>query len=35
VATTGGINGEMIRDLMTVAMEARFGLFHKVPGRIE
>jgi transposase InsO family protein len=35
VATTGGINGEMIRDLMAEAMEARFGLIHQVPGRIE
>jgi putative transposase len=35
VATTGSINGEIIRDLMTEAMEARFGLIHQVPGRIE
>ena len=31
VATTGGINGEMIRDLVTEGMEARLGLSRQVP----
>jgi len=31
LATTGGIDGEMVRDLMTVAVERRFGLVERVP----
>lgn len=30
-ATTGGVDGEMVRDLMTVAAERRFGLVDRVP----
>ncbi|MCX8012169.1 MAG: IS3 family transposase [Desulfobacterota bacterium] len=35
VATTSGISGEMIRDLMTEAIEARFGRVDRLPHRIE
>jgi len=35
VATTGGICGDMIRDLMAESIEARFGLVDKVPGPIQ
>lgn len=35
LASTSGISGEMIRDLMTEAIEARFGLVDRLPHRIE
>jgi putative transposase len=35
VATTGGISGEMVRDLMAEAIEARFGLVDRVPEKIQ
>lgn len=35
VATTGGINGDMVRDLMAESIEARFGLVDQVPRAIE
>jgi len=35
VATTGGISGDLIRDLMAESVEARFGLVDKVPQRIQ
>jgi hypothetical protein len=35
VATTEGINGEDVRDLMTVAVEARFGPVNRLPAVIE
>jgi len=35
VATTGGISGDLIRDLMAESVEARFGLVEKVPHRIQ
>lgn len=35
VATTGGICGDMIRDLMEKAVEARFGAADRVPTRIQ
>ncbi len=35
VATTGGICGDMIRDLMAESIEARFGLVDKVPDPIQ
>ena len=35
LASTSGISGEMIRDLMTEAIEARFGLVDRLPYRIE
>lgn len=35
VATTGGISGEMVRDLMTLAVENRFGPAKIVPHVIE
>jgi putative transposase len=35
LASTSGISGEMIRDLMTEAIEARFGLVDQLPHRIE
>jgi len=35
VATTGGINGEMIKDLMAEAIESRFGFVDRVPHRVE
>jgi putative transposase len=35
IATTGGINGADIRDLMVESIERRFGLVTKLPGPIE
>jgi putative transposase len=35
LASTSGISGEMIRDLMTEAIEARFGRVDRLPHRIE
>ncbi len=35
IATTGGINGEMIRDLMVETMHHRFGQVNKLPKRIQ
>lgn len=35
LATTGGINGDMIRDLMLEAVEARFGNVTRLPQPIE
>jgi putative transposase len=35
VATTGGVNGDMVRDLMAESIEARFGLVDQVPKAIE
>lgn len=35
VATTGGITGDMVRDLMAEAIEARFGPVDRVPEKIE
>jgi len=35
IATTGGICGDMVRDLMAEAIEARFGLVDTVPERIQ
>jgi transposase InsO family protein len=35
VATTGGISGDMVRDLMAEAIEARFGMVDHLPHRIQ
>ena len=35
VATTAGISGDMIRDLMAEAFEVRFGFVNRLPHRIE
>ncbi len=35
VATTEGIKGEDVRDLMTVAVETRFGSVNRLPDAIE
>jgi putative transposase len=35
VATTGGITGEMVRDLMIESVERRFGTIAKLPHRVE
>jgi len=35
VATTGGIAGSDIRDLMALSVEARFGLVNRLPAEIE
>jgi putative transposase len=35
LATTGGITSEMVKDLMTEAIEYRFGLVASLPHRIE
>jgi putative transposase len=35
IATTGGISGEMIRDLMLESVEKRFGSPQNVPHDIE
>jgi putative transposase len=35
VATTSGITGEDVRDLMVAAVEHRFGRVNRLPGRIE
>jgi transposase InsO family protein len=35
VATTGGITGEMVRDLMTQSVERRFGTVDLLPHKVE
>lgn len=35
VAITGGIYGDMVRDLMAEAIEARFGFVDRVPEKIQ
>ena len=35
VATTGGISGDLIRDLIAESVEARFGIVDKVPDKIQ
>jgi transposase InsO family protein len=35
IATTGGVSGEMIRDLMAETIESRFGLVDHLPRRVE
>ncbi len=35
VATTGGITGDMVRDLIAEAIDARFGPVDRVPNRIQ
>jgi putative transposase len=35
VATTAGISGEDVRDLMVAAVEHRFGRVNRLPGTIE
>jgi len=35
VATTGGISGDLIRDLIAESIEARFGIVDKVPRKIQ
>ncbi len=35
LATTGGISGDMIRDLMAEAIESRFGFVDRLPHPIE
>ncbi len=35
VATTGGVSGDMVRDLMAEAIEARFGMINRLPHRIQ
>lgn len=35
VATTGGISGDMVRDLMTESIEARFGTVDHLPHRVQ
>ena len=35
VATTGGISGELIRDLIAESIETRFGIVDKVPRRVQ
>jgi len=35
VATTGGITGEMVRDLMVESVEARFGPLARLPHAVE
>jgi Transposase and inactivated derivatives len=35
IGTTGGISGDLVRDLMAEAIEARFGLVDKVPAPIQ
>jgi putative transposase len=35
VATTGGITGEMVRDLMTESVERRFGTVDLLPHKVE
>ena len=35
VATTAGISGDMVRDLMAEAIESRFGFVDELPHRIE
>ena len=35
IATTAGISGEMIRDLMAETIESRFGMVDRLPHRIE
>jgi putative transposase len=35
VATTGGISGDHVRDLMVDAVERRFGRINRLPNAIE
>ena len=35
MATTGGISGEDVRDLMVAAIESRFGPVNRCPAEIE
>ena len=35
IATTGGISGDMIKDLMAEAIDSRFGFVKQIPKRIE
>ncbi len=35
IATTGGITGEMVRDVMALSIEYRFGLVDRVPHAIQ
>jgi transposase InsO family protein len=35
VATTGGISGDLIRDLIAESIESRFGMVDKVPRKIQ
>lgn len=35
VATTGGVTGEMVRDLMIESVEQRFGTIARLPHRVE
>jgi hypothetical protein len=35
LATTGGITAEMVRDVVALAMEYRFGLVDRLPYIIE
>jgi len=35
VATTGGVSGDMIRDLIAESIEARFGIVDRVDGKIQ
>ena len=35
VATTGGIGGEEVRDLMVAAVEHRFGRVNRLPRTVE
>jgi transposase InsO family protein len=35
VATTGGISGDLIRDLIAESIESRFGIVDKVPRKIQ
>jgi transposase InsO family protein len=35
IATTAGISGEMVRDLMAESIESRFGLVDRLPHRFE
>lgn len=35
VATTGGISGDMVRDLMAESIESRFGMVDQLPHRVQ
>jgi putative transposase len=35
IATTAGISGEMVRDLMAETIESWFGIVDRLPNRIE
>jgi transposase InsO family protein len=35
VATTGGISGNMVRDLMAESIESRFGMVNQLPHRVQ